>query len=89
MSFDWLFNESSSSCDSDEDISTTKDDSDEDSQFFAPLKRGKQSLDEVHPELVACISEFMGENHAGAHTRRRNTTMYTNGRPCSAYSYPL
>ena len=80
MSFDWLFTSSSSESDSDEKMDSVVDDgSDDVSQFFVPLKRGRQSMNESHPELVPCISDFIRQNTAAAHLRRRDTAMYTNG----------
>ena len=42
-------------------------------------KRGRPSIHSKYPELVPCVENFIEQNSAEAHLRRRTSSIYTNG----------
>ena len=64
MDLDWLFSDDS---DCEIEPETKK------------RKTGRPALEEKHPEVIGMITEFLKQNTAAAHLRRRDSTLYTSG----------
>ena len=66
----WLFSSDMSSESDDDIISVTAK---------QVRKKGRPSIVEKHPGIIQIVTEYIEQNTAGAHLRRRNDTLYTNG----------